>query len=116
LIILSASEFIIEIKRAPKKAAKNPETPKPSTKAAVPQRRAAFITNVKRPKVSKFIGKVRSIIIGFIKIFIKPRIRETKIASGKLSIEIPLMSSYLATRNIVAAVISILAKSRIKLS
>lgn len=48
-----------------------------------------FITRLNRPKVNKFIGNVRSLMIGFINIFIMVRAAATSIANQKLSTFIP---------------------------
>ena len=56
----------------PNNAAKNPVTIKPETITETSQNSKAFIIKVNKPNVSKFIGIVKSINIGFMKIFMMP--------------------------------------------
>jgi len=64
----------------PKSACRKVSTEKPSIKEAANQNNEAFITNIKSPKVSTVIGKVKINSIGFIKRFNKPRITAAIIA------------------------------------
>lgn len=63
----------IETTKAPINAGINPDTTKPSTNDAINQNKSAFITKVKRPRVSRFIGSVRINKIGFRVRFMNPR-------------------------------------------
>ena len=51
----------------------NVSTENPVTSLDVRRRSPAFITNAKSPKVAKFIGKVRSLIMGRIKVVMIPQ-------------------------------------------
>jgi hypothetical protein len=68
-------QLTTDIAKAPQNAGQNPATPKPLTIVAANQNNRAFITNINRPRVKMFTGKVSRIKIGLIKEFIRPRIK-----------------------------------------
>ncbi len=57
---------------APIKAGIKPSIVKPGISLATKSNRSAFITNVKRPRVRIFMGRVRIKITGFMSAFIIP--------------------------------------------
>jgi len=62
---------------APINATKNDSITNPDTKDEINQSMSALITKENNPSVSKCIGSVSIVIIGFIVIFITPKIRAT---------------------------------------
>src|SRR6056297_1777362 len=73
----------------PNKAAKKPEIEKPGTIYAASINNKALIIRVNNPRVSKFIGRVTSIINGLIKVFIKAITAALTKAAPKLVISMP---------------------------
>ena len=63
----------------------NPVTVNPSTNRLANHITSPFITNEKRPRVKRFIGKVNILITGLIKVLITDNTTATTTAVKKLS-------------------------------
>ena len=63
-----------------------PVTVNPSTNRLANQITSPFMTNEKRPRVNRFIGKVKILITGLMKVLITDKTTATTTAVKKLSI------------------------------
>ena len=70
-------------------AQRKPSTTKPETMELARRMSNALITNVKSPRVSKFIGRVRITNKGFINALIIPRTKAATKAVVKLAMRTP---------------------------
>jgi hypothetical protein len=74
----------------PKTAVRKLLTSNPSTSLETIHRKNPFITNVKRPRLRMFRGRVMKSIMGLIKAFTIPRMREAMSTEVQESVDIPL--------------------------
>ncbi len=80
---------IKETKRDPRKAARIPETVKPSMKVEANQNKTAFITKVNRPRVNNVTGKVSKRRIGLTMALSTPKTKAAIIAIYRPSTSTP---------------------------
>ena len=64
---------------------RRPVISKPGTMRVVSQTRKALMTKVNKPRVMTFKGKVRSLIMGLMKVLRSPKTRATRIPVVRLS-------------------------------
>jgi hypothetical protein len=83
------SQLATLIRMEPNTADQNPRTSKPEMMPETIISRSAFMTNVKRPKLSIFIGRVKKMRIGRKKAFSIPSMAAANTAVKKLLTCIP---------------------------
>ena len=99
-----------DITNEPKSALKKPSTSNPGASLPRSRSNAALITKINKPRVIMLIGRVISIISGFMKIFISAIITTTSMALLKPSTSIPGISQAV---NIIASANKTHLKSKI---